>query len=223
MGSEDLFHKRKAKSALDLARRKARRAPYAKALIVCEGEKTEPNYFNGLKNHYGLNSANVEICGDSGSDPAGIYRYARQRHRQEKDAGDAFDRVFCVFDKDTHPSYQTIVAAIADATPKCVFTAITSVPCFEYWLLLHFNYSTRPYAALPGNSACDQVLTELRGYLPDYAKGAGDIFPRLIDQLDFAKNNAARALAAAGRNHSDNPTTRVHELVEFLQTIQSPP
>ena len=87
--------------------------------------------------------------------------------------------------------------------------------------MLHFNYSTRPYAALPGNSACDQVLAELRGYLPGYGKGASDIFTRLIDQLDFAKNNATRALAAADRNHSDNPTTHVYELVEFLRTIQS--
>ena len=45
MGSEDLFHKRKAKSAEQLERRKAKRSPYEKVLIVCEGEKTEPNYF----------------------------------------------------------------------------------------------------------------------------------------------------------------------------------
>jgi len=46
MGTDNLFHKRKAKKAVDLARRKALRAPYAKVLVVCEGEKTEPYYFN---------------------------------------------------------------------------------------------------------------------------------------------------------------------------------
>ena len=45
MGSEDLFHKRKAKAADSLKRRKAKRSSYDKVLIVCEGEKTEPNYF----------------------------------------------------------------------------------------------------------------------------------------------------------------------------------
>lgn len=40
MGTDDRFHKHKAKKASDLARRKARRAPYAKVLIVCEGENT---------------------------------------------------------------------------------------------------------------------------------------------------------------------------------------
>jgi hypothetical protein len=38
MGTDNLFHKRKARQAADLRRRKARREPYAKVLIVCEGE-----------------------------------------------------------------------------------------------------------------------------------------------------------------------------------------
>jgi hypothetical protein len=220
MGSEDLFHKRKAKKAGDLARRKARRAPYDKVLIVCEGEKTEPYYFNGLKDYYGLNSANVEVSGDSGSDPSSIYEYARQRYREEKDARDPFDRVFCVFDKDTHHHYQSTIDAISRATPKNVFSAITSVPCFEYWLLLHFIYSTKPYKALPGNSAGNQLLTDLRIYLPDYGKGDRNIFSTLIGELEFAKENAVRALETAWTNHTDNPTTTVQELVAYLQTIK---
>jgi len=220
MGTDNLFHKRKAKKAGDLARRKARRAPYAKVLIVCEGEKTEPYYFKSLKDHYGLNSANVEICGDCDSAPSSIYSYAKQRYREERDAGDSFDQVFCVFDKDTHTTYQQAVDDIARATPKSTFLAITSVPCFEYWLLLHFNYTTRPYVALPGNSAGHQVLTELRDYMPDYAKGDNDTFSALIGQLDFAKNNAVRALQSAAAINTDNPTTRVHELVDFLQNIK---
>ena len=220
MGTDDLFHKRKAKRASELARRKARREPYAKVLVVCEGEKTEPNYFNGLKDHYGLNSANVEVCGECGSDPLSIYRYARQLYREEKDAGDPFDRVYCVFDKDTHGTYQQALDQIGRATPKDTFLTTNSVPCFEYWLLLHFNHTTRPYVALPGNSACNQVLTKLKGYMPQYSKGDYDTFSELIEQLDFAMNNAVRAQQAAEGNHTDNPTTRVHELVDFLQNIK---
>jgi len=220
MGTDNLFHKRKARQVRDLARRKGRRAPYAKVLIVCEGEKTEPHYFNELKDHYGLNSANIEICGDCGSDPLSIIRHAKQRYREEKDAGDAFDNVFCVFDKDTHAHYQQSLDTIRSATPKNVYVAITSVPCFEYWLLLHFNYTTRPYDSLPGNSTCNQVLTELKGYMAGYTKGSIDIFSALLGQLDFAKNNAIRALQAAEANYTDNPSTKVHELVNFLQNIK---
>jgi hypothetical protein len=84
MGTDNLFHKRKARRASDLNRHKARRDPYAKVLIVCESEKTEPHYFHDLKNCYGLNSANVEIAGNTGSAPSNLYDYARQRYREEK-------------------------------------------------------------------------------------------------------------------------------------------
>lgn len=90
MGTDNLFHKRKAKSAKGLQRRASRRDPYAKVLIVCEGEKTEPHYFQGLRNHYGLNTANVEVCGECGADPNSVLQFAKQRYREERDAGDAF-------------------------------------------------------------------------------------------------------------------------------------
>lgn len=220
MGSDNLFHKRKARGARDLARRKARREPYAKVLIVCEGKKTEPYYLKGLRDHYGLNSANIEVTGDCGSDPLSILEHARQRYREERDAGDPYDKVFCVFDKDAHGNYQQTLDAIQLAKPKNVFEAIYSVPCFEYWLLLHFDYTTRPYATLPGNSACTQVLADLRRYMPAYEKGQPDIHELLVDQLDAAIANAQRSLQAALRNANDNPSTRVHELVDYLLNIK---
>ncbi len=106
MGTDNLFHKRRAKKAADLKRKKAIRQPYPKVLVVCEGEKTEPRYFAGLKDHYHLNSANIEICGDCGSEPLKIFHEARDRYRDEKANGDPFDRVYCVFDKDSHGTYQ---------------------------------------------------------------------------------------------------------------------
>lgn len=223
MGTDNLFHKRKAREAKSLERRKAMRAPYAKVLIVCEGSKTEPNYFEGLKEHYQLNSANIEITGESGSSPISIFQYAQQRYAQEKNAGDPFDKVYCVFDKDTHESYGATCEKIARTSPKDTYVAVTSVPCFEYWLLLHYFYTTAPYESLPGNSAANQVLTELRRYLPGYEKGARGLFAELIDQLEFAKSNAQRALDAAVQQHTDNPSTRIHELVAFLQNIKGKP
>ena len=59
MGTDNLHHKRKAKQVSRLQRQNAKRKPYDKVLIVCEGEKTEPNYFNELKDHYEINTAKV--------------------------------------------------------------------------------------------------------------------------------------------------------------------
>ncbi len=79
MGTDNLFHEHKAKK---LARQKANRKPYDKVLIVCEGEKTEPNYFRGLTNYYELDSANVKITGDCGSSPMSVVRPARDIYRE---------------------------------------------------------------------------------------------------------------------------------------------
>ena len=219
MGSDNLFHKRKARKAEDLTRRKAKREPYAKVLIVCEGEKTEPFYFEGLISHYQLNSANIEVTGECGSVPINIVEHANQRYQQEDRAGDAFDKVYCVFDKDRHETYDAALENIARCSPPDTFVAINSVPCFEYWLILHFHYTTRPYENLPENSGANQLLGELLEVMPEYKKGHKDVFFQLFDSLEYAKANAKRALIEAHKCHTDNPSTCVQDLVEYLQTI----
>jgi len=223
MGTDNLFHKRKAKNIKETKRRKALRKPYDKVLVVCEGAKTEPHYFHGLKDHYRLNSANIEIRSGGGADPLSIFNFAKRRFLDEKADGDRFDYVYCVFDKDIHGTYERALEEIQRATPRDTFVAINSVPCFEYWLLLHFENTTKPYAPLPGNSACNQVLTDLRKYIPCYSKGDEDIFSQLVEKIHFAINNARSTLKAALEAGADNPTTRVHELVGYLQNIKRKP
>jgi hypothetical protein len=220
MGSDDLFRKRKARKMEDLARHTAKRSPYSKVLIVCEGERTEPFYFEGLKSHYQLNSANIEITGDCGSAPISIFEHANKRFKEEDRAGDPFDKVFCVFDKDQHDTYNETLKMIRSAEPKDTFVAINSVPCFEYWLVLHYEYTNKAFGNLHKNSAANQMVRELLRFMPDYEKGQNDIFSRLVQSLEFAKTNAERALTAAQRSHTDDPSTHVHELVEFLQNIK---
>lgn len=221
MGTDNLFHKRKAKSSKALKRRAARREAYRKILIVCEGQKTEPNYFEEAREYYRLNTVNVEVRGDCGSDPMSIVNFAKQRFREEKDAGDPFEQVYCVFDKDGHSTYAQAINTLASSTPTGIYFAINSVPCFEYWLLLHFVYSTRPYTALPGNSSGHQVLTELKNYIPHYEKGSKAIFSDLIGQLAQAKHYAEKALKESHLNQTDNPSTHVHRLVQTLQDLKS--
>ena len=61
MGSEDLFHKRKARKAEETARKKGKIKPYDRVLIVCEGEKTEPIYFEEIRVTLELDSANIKV------------------------------------------------------------------------------------------------------------------------------------------------------------------
>lgn len=220
MGSDNLHHRRKAKATKELKRRKSRRSSYDKILIVCEGEKTEPNYFAELVNYYKLNSANVEIDGTCGSSPKSVLERAEKLTKQEADKGDGYDRIYCIFDQDSHETYAETIRKISEKRPANLFYTGVSVPCFEYWLLLHFKYTTRPYHATGSSSVANEVLRELKEVFPDYSKGCENTFITLIDQIEFAKQNAIRSTASARQNYTDNPSTNIHELVDYLQNLQ---
>lgn len=220
MGSDDLHKKRKAKNLKDLQRKQAKRESYDRVLIVCEGEKTEPFYFIGLRDWYRLNTANIEITGECGSDPMSVFNKTKELYEKSKKESNTFDRVYCVFDKDDHPNYQQATNAISQIRYKDTFFAITSVPCFEYWLLLHFVYSTKPYQGTEDKSVGSHVLNELRKYIPDYTKGKKDIFSLLQHQLKTAIANAKRSNKEAESNYTDNPSTKVVHLVEYLINLK---
>lgn len=217
MGTDNLFHKRKERKAELLRRRRAMKEPYDVILIVCEGEKTEPNYFTELKKAFRLSNANVRICG-RGSDPLSVVNFAIETFRREPE----FDRVYCVFDRDRHTRYD-------EALDKVRWTrlgkgskifAIPSIPCFEFWLLLHFIYTTQPFDAPTGNSICSRVIKELQKYLPAYQKGDRDIFDNIQDKLDNAITNARKVEQFHQTSWTDNPSTLVHSLVEYLRDLK---
>ena len=83
MGSDNLFHKRKERRAASLRRARAKRYPYDTVLIVCEGEKTEPYYFKELRDDLQLNTANIEITGDTGGSSPGNVRSEERRVGKE--------------------------------------------------------------------------------------------------------------------------------------------
>jgi hypothetical protein len=61
----------------DLQRKKATRGSYDRILIVTEGEKTEPHYFEDIKNSYKLHTANVEVVQSAyGTTPQQVVDFA---------------------------------------------------------------------------------------------------------------------------------------------------
>ena len=119
MGSADLFKKRKARKLKDQQRRIGFCKSYDRVLIVCEGEQTEPLYFEDFKHEYDLSSANVVATDASnGSDPVSIIKHAEKLYKESQKENNAFDRVFCVFDKDQHGNYDTAVRMLLKATPR---------------------------------------------------------------------------------------------------------
>jgi RloB-like protein len=65
------------------------------------------------------------------------------RTRKRRSARDRYDAVWCVFDVDTH---DTLDAAIAEASRQSFQVAVSN-PCFELWLLWHFENHFRSLTA----------------------------------------------------------------------------
>ena len=156
MAAKDLFGSRKPRNPK--AERAARplRQPAPRILLVCEGEKTEPIYFSDLVVAWGL-SNQVKIGKNDGSSPDRIVARAEELFALAQREGDAFDEVFCVFDRDAHERFGDAVARLKalKAVGQPV-SGVVSVPCFEFWLLL-----------LQGLSEMIKRLAFLQGLIED--------------------------------------------------------
>ena len=223
MGSEDLFHKRRERTANDLKRKKTTRSnpnrqPQPRILIVCEDSKSSAYYLEELIRDLGLTAVTVEgkRCGSA---PSSVLKFAQEQHASVKDR-DPYDRVFCVFDRDKHECFVATVQAIADIKSKNTFFAITTTPCFEFWLLLHFVYDTRPYQASGNKSSCDNANTKLKLHWADYGKNKRGIYAHSKQHMQTAINNAKLLVNHNLTSSSDNPQTNMHELIEYLQSIK---
>jgi hypothetical protein len=202
-------------------KRKKPREPYDVVLIVCEGAKTEPEYFKALKNELRLSSTNIRICGkECGSAPVSVVDYAIE---ESKKFGD-YNRVYCVFDRDRHETYETALNKVNQTKLRngAKISAITSVPCFEYWLLLHFADTARPYGALASVSPCEELLRDLKTHISGYEKGS-DVFSITYPLVDEALRRAKIRERNCVVDGTDNPSTKVHELVVYLRELKKEP
>jgi hypothetical protein len=217
MGTDNLHHRRKIKSRNDFLRGKENKSQKEKILIVCEGEKTEINYFEELKSKLRLSALQVSVHQSPRNCPLVLATYAEEKSRKNE-----FDKIYCVFDKDTHTNFENAKNKISSLGDK--FKAAYSVPCFEYWLVLHFMYTNKPFNATNKKSIGDQVCFELKKYLPNYKKNQKNIL-ELIGKINKSEipsilknaiDNAKKANQETEKNKTDNPSTFVGELVDYL-------
>ena len=207
----------KRKPKYNLRRKTSQRSPYDRILIVCEGEKTEPIYFKVLIDKFKINTANVSITGDCGTDPKSVQKKAKEEQKKANQEKNPYDKIFCVFDKDSHPNYSQTVTSINNSK---IYKAINSVPCFEYWLLLHFVYTDAPFFKTENKSICENVGEKLKEYVSNYEKSSNDV-EVFLDKIDVAIKNSIKSMQNAVKNNTDMPSSNVHELVEYIQKLES--
>ncbi len=216
---DQLFY-RKKRSQRELSRKQESCKPYETVLIICEGIKTEINYFKNLCEEHKL--GNVEIT-HIGSDPIHIVNEAIKRAEIKNGIE---DRIYCVFDKDGRPTYEEARRKIeeynrkpgSESNPK--IDCIGSVPCFEIWVLLHFTYTAKPYNSKKGKKISDVLEEAIKPYFPEYEKSLTNLYSRLKDHLPDACKHAKRLKKDNVKTKSTNPSTDLHELVQFLENLK---
>lgn len=207
---------RRRRKPSDLLSRAPKREPYDVVLIVCEGSKTEPFYLRDLRRYHRLSSANIEIAPSPAPDPRNVVEHAQSRIEEEE-----FDRAYCVFDRDEHAGYDEAMQRIAQLRNSGInIEAVVSWPCFEIWPLLHFKYTGQPYERVGRTSACERVIRDLKAFQPHYEKGRGGLYHELLSAYSTAMANARRLEQDNGKTGSSNPSTRLHNLVEYLVKLR---
>lgn len=217
----------KIRQARHLERKLERRGSYDRILIVSEGSKTEPNYFNEIRAAFHLHTANVVVRpSELGTAPIQVVQYAKQlflkgdRHRSIQ--AYAFDQVYAVFDRDDHESYFNALQLAESLDRKLrndnkqyiQFKAIPSVPSFELWLLIHFEN-------IQSQIDRNEVLRRLKQRLPQYEKGCKGTFALTSDRLEAAYRQA-EMLERHNSGYTDpKPFTAVGDLVKLLTGLRT--
>lgn len=192
----------------ELSRRQGVREIKQSFLIVCEGEKTEPDYFKSFR----MTAATIKAVGQAMNTMTLVSKAISIREADQKRKR-IYDQCWVVFDKDDFPA-KDFNQAIQYAE-KNGFKVAYSNQAFEYWFLLHYNLYT---GAIHRNQYKD-MLTKLTGTPYSKTEGYGAaMYNLLLSRQQQAIKNAETILAeiSHGNPAEEESSTTVHRLVKEL-------
>ena len=173
-----------------------------RVLIVCEDSKSSRFYFEGFP--VNRERAVVKAVG-TGMNTDSLVEEAVGLQDHATKQGAPFSHVWCVFDRDDFPKGHH-------------FEVAWSNEAFELWYLLHFQYLDTGI----GRAEFPARLNKLLGL--KYEKSDENIYAHLHQHQPAAIRNARKLLKALRDRgvipvQNTNPSTNVHQLVEFLNEL----
>ena len=206
------------KPLVNSGREQGTRGKIVRFLIVCEGEKTEPNYFKAFTEHWSeVKEVNVKGCGCSTCQL--INEAKRIQKILERKRQVSFDRVWLVFDKDDFKDFNKAIAEAKKEKMNCAW----SNEAFELWYVLHFQYLD---TGVDRKQYIEMIEDNVRKASEDrnfkYKKNAKDFYQILQKHgdEDFAFKNAEKLRNRhKGKSNyaAHNPRTEVDLLVNELR------
>jgi hypothetical protein len=186
-------------------------------LIVCEGEKTEPNYFKSFPRKIGKIVYDIQYDG-GGINTLKVVEKAIELRDQ---SSQKYDRVWAVFDKDSFEPDQ-FNRAILKAKKQGISCAWSN-EAFELWYLLHFYNRETPMSRNEYKRSIEKAINEKIGNKKKtfkYAKNIPDMYAMLEkygnreQAIKWAKSLIQQYDGEQFANY--NPATMVYKLVEEL-------
>ena len=190
-------------------------------LIALEDERSARLYFESIKKL--LRSERVIVIAEhAGSAPKSVVNAAkRANEKREKDAEhgleDSFDEVWVVFDTEGPQNRQRQLAARSaiDQAHQLKFKTAVSNPAFEFWLLLHFEWTVQMIK--DDDAACRLLRLHIKGYRKNT-----NPFESTWEHVGTAIERAKRIFKERFSNTSEHPCdchpcTEVYRLVEALR------
>lgn len=183
-------------------------------LIVCEGERTEPNYFNYFKNFlpkHLVETINVEGEGDNTINIVNKAIALRNIRKNDVLLPD-YDEVWAVYDKDDFPATR-YNSAVSLARRENIESGHSN-QSFELWYILHFQFLQNAL------HRSDYITTLSKILKFKYEKNDMNAVKALFEKgnvkraITWAKALEAMHVGATPANSC--PYTRVYVLVERL-------
>ena len=185
-------------------------------LIVCEGEKTEPNYFKAMKRDLPKGTIeHVDIEGTGTSCLKIISETIKIRKRYEKVNNRKYDRVWTVFDKDSFPNDQ-FDNAIHKGSSKNINCAWSN-EAFELWYCLHFQFVNHGMSRKDYSSFIEREVIRITGLDFVYKKNDPNMY-KLLEKIGD-KNKAIKWAKMLDEKFTDekfslqNPNTKMYKLI----------
>lgn len=186
-------------------------------LIVCEGEKTEPNYFKSFPKKVGKIIYDIEFEGGGISTIKVVEKAIELRDKSKQ----KYDRVWAVFDRDSFKanSFNSAILKAKANNIKCAW----SNEAFELWYLLHFHNRVTAMKRTEYEKAIEEAVNGKIGKKKkkfEYKKNSPEMYTLLsrIGNQELAIKWAKElANSISGEQFANyNPQTMVFKLVEEL-------
>lgn len=174
-------------------------------LIVCEGEKTEPLYFEFFE----VFSANIKVIGAAKNTESLVNSAIDFKNKGE------YDQVWCVFDKNSFNDQQ-FNNACSKAAQNGMHVAYSN-QSFELWYILHFGLLESQLDRHQYINNLDVFFKKQFG--KSYQKNDIETFQLLRPFQEIAIRNAKKLASYYNPSNTPSkrfPVTYVFELVEEL-------